>query len=42
MKLHLTGNRNKIERCKNCDIVSLGGHSMDNLDEHMEEILKKF
>lgn len=41
MKLHLTGNRNKIERCKNCDIVSLGGHPMDNLDEHMEEILEK-
>lgn len=41
MEMHLTGNRKKIARCKNCDIMSLGGHPMDNLDEHMEEILEK-
>lgn len=41
MEMHLTGNRKKIKVCKDCDMMSLGGHPMDDLDGHLEDILKK-
>lgn len=41
MEMHLSGIRHKIPRCAHCDIMALGGHPMDNLDEHMDEILER-
>lgn len=41
MRLHLEGKKNTIPRCAKCESMSYSGHPMDNLDEHMDEILKK-
>lgn len=40
MKLHLSGSRNEIPLCADCDTFFRIGHPADNLDEHADEILK--
>lgn len=41
MKIHLSGRKDTILRCKKCESISLSGHPMDNLDEYRSEILRK-
>lgn len=40
MKMHLSGRRNEIPLCADCDTFFKSGHPADNLDEHADEILK--
>lgn len=41
MQLHLSGKRYRIIKCKDCESISFAGHPMDNLDEHLDEILAR-
>lgn len=41
MKLHLQGKRGDIKRCANCESISYAGHPLDNLDDHLDEILDR-
>lgn len=41
MKLHLSGNRGMIVKCRDCESISFAGHPMDDLDEHLDEILQR-
>lgn len=41
MVLHLRGLKDTIPRCAKCDSMSYSGHPMDNLDDHLEEILNR-
>ena len=41
MQLHSSGNRNMIVKCRNCESISYAGHPMDDLDEHLDEILER-
>lgn len=38
---HLKGLKNTIPRCAKCESMSYAGHPMDNLDEHVNEILER-
>lgn len=38
--MHLSGRRNEIPLCADCDTFFKSGHPADNLDEHADEILK--
>ena len=41
MMAHLKGLKNSIPRCASCESMAYAGHPMDNLDEHMDEILER-
>ena len=41
MQLHLMKKRFEILRCAKCESVSFAGHPLDNLDEHLDEILAR-
>lgn len=41
MQLHSSGNRHMIEQCRYCESISYAGHPMDDLDEHLDEILER-
>lgn len=42
MLLHLNGKRNSIPKCEKCESMSYSVHPLDNLDDHLDEILKRF
>lgn len=42
MLLHLKGLKDTIPRCAKCESMSYSVHPMDNLDEHLEDILTRF